>query len=104
VNEGLLRMLLVEDDDDDCALLRALLRHAEVAAVELVHVDNRSDGLSLLNDQTFDIILLDLSLPDSTGNGTIQKLHEHAPDTAIVVLTGPEDETMAMTAIRDKLL
>ncbi|HEX9872602.1 MAG TPA: hybrid sensor histidine kinase/response regulator [Candidatus Tectomicrobia bacterium] len=91
--------LLVEDDPAVARLLREMLK-TEAAPFELVQMSHLGDALQHLGDERFDVILLDLSLPDSHGLETFTKVYQHAPQTPIVVLTGLDDETVASQAVR----
>lgn len=95
-----MKMLLVEDNLGDARLLRESLKELHEQDFEIVHVERLADGLSLLNNQEFEVVLLDLSLPDSTGLDTVKRTLEWAPDTPIVVLTGAYDESLGMQAVR----
>ena len=99
-----LRLLLVEDDDADARLVVESLRDATPAphtlhrAASLAEaLDGESDGES---DQAPDLVLLDLSLPDSAGLDTLARTRLGLPATPIVVLTGLDDGQMAREALR----
>jgi len=96
-----IRILLVEDDPDDAFLLREML--AEVASIEfeLAHVERLQEAVQRIGQEQFDVVLLDLSLPDSQGLATFAELHGRAVETPIVVLTGFDDETVAVTAVQE---
>jgi signal transduction histidine kinase/CheY-like chemotaxis protein len=83
-----IRILLIEDNPGDAALLTELLAAAGPALYQLTHVKTLSEASALLDRQRFDLILLDLSLPDSQGLRTVQRTCSLAPETAIIVLTG----------------
>lgn len=98
--EELLKVLLVEDDSTDALLIsRALKKSA--AHVELVHVRLLSQALEELRTRTFDVVLLDLSLPDEKGLGTLEKVIEANRTVPIVILTGLEDEELALQAMKE---
>ena len=59
-----------------------------------------SDGLERLDKGGIDLVLLDLGLPDSRGLDTFFKAHAHAPEIPFVLLTGLDDETLALNAVR----
>lgn len=59
-----------------------------------------SDGLAGLNNSHFDIVLLDLGLPDTQGIDTLRKVHDKDPEAPIIVLTGLDDQEIATQAIR----
>ena len=97
--ERLTRVLLVEDDPDDALLLRDMLGDMPSAGLELDHVDSLAAAFESLEQTRFDVVLLDLTLPDSRGLETFTKLRERAPDVPVVVLTGLQDETVAVGAV-----
>ena len=103
VARGIIRALLVEDNPGDARLIREMLRDAGagLASVELTWVDRLSAGLEHLSEHTADIVLLDLSLPDSRGLETFAAVHSAAPETPIVVLSGLDDEDLAVTAVHE---
>ena len=63
--------------------------------------DRLSSGLELLTKGGVDVVLLDLSLPDSKGFDTFSKVHTHAKELPVIILTGLDDEELAMKAVRD---
>lgn len=89
-----MRVLLVEDNLGDVRLLDLMLREA-LPACKLTHADTLAKAISQACLTRFDIILLDLSLPDAQGKGTFWRLHEVVSDVPIVVMTGHDDETLA---------
>jgi signal transduction histidine kinase len=98
-----IRALLIEDNPGDARLIREMLRDAGApsAAVELAHADCLAPGLQQLATQVTDVVLLDLTLPDSQGFDTFTTVHTQAPDVAIVVLSGLDDETLAVRAVQE---
>jgi signal transduction histidine kinase len=97
-----LRALLIEDNPGDARLIREMLREAGAghAAVDLAHVDRLAGGIEHLAKVGADVVLLDLSLPDSSGLDTFLALHEAAPQVPIVVLSGLDDESLAIHAVQ----
>jgi two-component system, cell cycle sensor histidine kinase and response regulator CckA len=95
-----LKILLVEDNPGDVLLLQETLSEITLVNFDLVHVARCSAALERLQAETFDVILLDLLLPDSAGLETFTTIHEQVPQTPIVVLTGLSDETMALNALQ----
>jgi len=92
------QVLLIEDNPGDADLIR--LRLVEGSAPVDVSCANRlSDGLASLAARPPSVVLLDLNLPDSHGSETFRKVMEQAPDVPIVILSGQEDEQLAMKAI-----
>src|SRR5260370_12786542 len=97
--EGI-RVLLVEDNPGDVRLCLELLREAGEGHVKVEHVDRLATALERLSNQAFDVVLLDLSLPDAHGLDTLVRAHAHAPSVPIVVLTGLDDQALAVKAVR----
>ena len=97
-----LKVLLIEDNPGDADLLREALEEPGIAPVEfeLEHVDRLSQAVQCLERQTFDAILLDLSLPDSQGSETYARLRARNPDIPIVVVSGLSDQTAALQAVQ----
>lgn len=95
-----IRILLVEDSPSDAALVRELFSGVPDLVFEIEQVQRLSDALSRLEQQAFDVVLLDLGLPDSDGVDTFARLHRQAPDVPILVLTSLEDEATGLKAIR----
>ena len=93
------RALLVEDNEGDHRLLKAALAEVNDHQIELGHVSRLADAVNWLAREKFDVILLDLSLPDSQGLNTLIQGRQAAPGVPIVVLTGMDDETMAIRAL-----
>ncbi|WP_293338914.1 ATP-binding protein [Microcoleus sp. CAWBG58] len=95
-----IKILLVEDNPADADLLAELLEVSGGVQWELVSVEFLHEAIAQLCKQNFDIVLLDLSLPDSRGLETLTRLREVAPDTAMVVMTGLDDEAIALESVR----
>lgn len=100
MNTQPIRLLLIEDNPGDARLIQEILRDAPVS-VELEHADSLRTGFALLDEWRFDAVLLDLSLPDSHGLGTVSRTRQQAPELPIVVLTGLNDEAIALQAMRE---
>jgi signal transduction histidine kinase/CheY-like chemotaxis protein len=95
------RTLLLEDNPGDVRLIREMLRHGSASIVELEHAGTLRAALEHLEaGPPPDVVLLDLSLPDSFGMDTLLKMRAAAPDTAIVVLTGSHDEDLGLQAVQ----
>ena len=96
-----IRILLVEDDPDDVWIMRGLLGDRWDGPFELVHIDLLSSGLKRAAENDFDVVLLDLSLPDSRGLETFFKMKAGVGESVpIVVLSGYDDETTAVKAVQ----
>ncbi len=92
-------ILLIEDNVAEAELLQELLFGLEATVCRVVHHLRLADGEQTLRNGSFDIILLDLSLPDSQGLGSIALLMAIAPNTPIVVLTNTNDSETALEAV-----
>lgn len=96
-----LRLLLVEDSRFDARLIQTFLAMADAPRpVEVVHVTRLADACQRLTDETFDCVLLDLGLPDGEGLGNIDAVTRVSGTTAIIVLTGLKNDTIATTALQ----
>ena len=95
-------VLLVEDNPGDVRLLREALAEAnDTEEFRLSHVDRLDSALQRLAEGGVDIVLLDLSLPDEHGLDTVKRTLVAAPHVPIVVLTGLDDEELAVRAVRE---
>ena len=94
------KILLVEDSPVDSRLLQLLLGESKTMFFAWTCVTRLADALARLRDDQFDVVLSDLTLPDSQGFETFQALHAQAPNMPIIVLSGTDDETMAIKAVR----
>ena len=92
-------ILLVEDNPGDARLIREMLREGGLDGERLHHVERLNEAFAALDAAHFDLVLLDLSLPDSAGLATLTRTLAHRPDLPIVVLTGQTDESAAMKAV-----
>jgi len=94
------RILLVEDNPGDARLLREALKEVANYEFDLEHVERLSQALERLRGEPFDVVLLDLSLPDSQGLENLAPVRDAAPTVPILVLTGLDDEEVAVRALR----
>ena len=95
-----MRVLLIEDNEDAVHLIRDALTEATAARFDLARAGSLATGVKQLSKDNVDVVLLDLSLPDSQGLETIHTVHAHRPEIPIVVLTGIEDDTLAVEAVQ----
>jgi two-component system cell cycle response regulator len=100
-----IKVLMIEDSPGDTRLIQEHLTGARVTgtlapAFELVVADRLTAGLARLAAGGIDVVLLDLSLPDSQGLDTFVKVQAQMPDMAVVVLTGLDDEALASQAVQ----
>ncbi len=96
-----IKVLVVEDSPTDALLLREALASECSTPFQTAHVETLSDALRCLQEKNFDLILLDLGLPDSQGLETFARVHDQAPQIPIIVLTGLDDDTLAVQAVKE---
>ncbi|MFM9265731.1 PAS domain S-box protein [Tychonema sp. BBK16] len=99
------KVLLVEDNEAEAELIEELLLETNIARslpqrISVSQADRLSKAQQLLLQEKFDVILLDLSLPDSQDLSTIVKIQEYSTNTPIVVLTARNDEELALQSIQ----
>jgi two-component system cell cycle sensor histidine kinase/response regulator CckA len=95
---GVRNVLVVEDEEDAADLVRAMLAHAGAWRVQSTH--RLDEALDLLQRERFDVVVLDLNLPDSSGIETVSRLTERAPDVAVVVTSALHGLDNSVDAVR----
>ena len=95
------RLLLVEDNPGDALLLCEMLKEPSSHIVELTQVECMRDAEKHLAERAVDIVLLDLGLPDTKGLDALRRSNAAAPRVPIVVLTGLDDESVALEALKE---
>jgi signal transduction histidine kinase len=99
-NDARLRILLIEDNPGDARLIRDMLAQARGMACEPEWVDTLSAGIARLKEQPFDVVLLDLGLPEGHGLDTLRRLLTEAPSAStVIVMSGLSDEDVAVEAV-----
>ena len=93
-------VLLVEDNTGDARLFREYLADPAGASFRLVHAANLTEGLARLAEGGIDLVLLDLSLPDSPMAETFKRAKAAAPDVPIIVMSGLDDEQHAIETVQ----
>ena len=96
-----MRALLVEDNPADARLIREALRESQAAELTLVVVERLADALLAVAAAPPDVALLDLTLPDASGVEAVRRMHAAAPALPIVVLTGIDDDAIALQAMKE---
>jgi diguanylate cyclase (GGDEF)-like protein len=100
------KILLIEDSPVEVLIMRALLAKAESAQIpglpclDLVSANSLTEGLERLNEGGFELVLLDLSLPDSEGLETLAGVRAQGPQVPVVVLTWSGNEALAVQALQ----
>ena len=100
MTDDIIRVLLVEDNPADTRLLKEYFGELRETPFLVSETDCISGAIDHVAKRHFDVILLDLSLPDSHGLETIHRMHTHAPGMALIVLTGVDDDELALGAMR----
>jgi signal transduction histidine kinase len=100
MTDSFIRVLIIEDDRNYEALLKRLLSKSGTSRFTWQCAATLATGIAQLQEAPFDVILLDLGLPDSSGLDTLRAVRNQARDIPILVLTGLFDESMAMAAFR----
>ena len=94
------RVLLITSEASDARELKDVLGHGRTEQFESEWVGNLSAAIERLKSRGIDAILVDLSLPDSRGIETFDRLFSLAPYVPIMTLSSPDDETLAIEAIK----
>jgi two-component system, cell cycle sensor histidine kinase and response regulator CckA len=95
-----IHVLLLEDNLAEARLLQEIFKGTVNSQFSLTHVKRLGDAITQLKSNSFDVALLDLTLPDSHGLGSLDALIHDAPDLPIVVLTSTNDDELALDAVR----
>lgn len=96
----LVKILLIEDNLAEARLLQEFFKQSPSKEFTLVHVQRLRDAFHELTQKNYDVILLDLTLPDSQGLSSLSLLMSQAPSTPIIVLTNINDDELAIEAVR----
>jgi diguanylate cyclase (GGDEF)-like protein len=100
MNNQPINIMLVEDNPGDARLIGELLKDVRGGRYQLDHVGRLSEGTEHIKRGTVDVILLDLGLPDCSGLDSLTTVKGIADQVPIVVLTGLDDEAVAVTAVK----
>ncbi|HWA57731.1 MAG TPA: GGDEF domain-containing response regulator [Gemmatimonadales bacterium] len=99
---GLCRsVMVIEDNPDDALLLSVLLEELPGYPCRLLRASTLAQAVQLAGQVRPEVILLDLNLPDSSGIETLTRIAQHCPDIPVIVLTGDDNERLAMAAVRN---
>jgi signal transduction histidine kinase len=96
-----IRVLVIEDYPEYAELVSTILEKSQQPRFEVVTVADLEAGLKILSSEKPDVILLDMTLPDSSGMATLQKTMAVAPDLPIVMMTGHDDERLVNQALQE---
>lgn len=95
-----IKVLLIEDDPEDAELLKEILFEEKSFSFDIERADRLKAGLERLAKGGIDVVLMDLFLPDSRELNTLTRVHTQSPKVPIVILTGFDEETIAIEAIQ----
>jgi diguanylate cyclase (GGDEF)-like protein len=98
--EGAVSVLLVDSRPTDAELIGVLLANSPHGEFVVESVATLREAIASIHQMHFDVVVLDISLPDSTGADAIKRLKATGPDLPLVVLTAHEDDETALEAIR----
>jgi sigma-B regulation protein RsbU (phosphoserine phosphatase) len=101
MNDMPVNILLIEDLPEYANLIREMLRKAKGALFQVEWEETLGKGLARLARGPADLILLDLSLEDSEGLATFERVHAQAPDLPIIVFSSLDDENIAIQALHE---
>jgi C4-dicarboxylate-specific signal transduction histidine kinase len=96
----MVQVLVIEDSEVQIELISGMLRKHDASRFDISVARNLKEGLNLLSAKPFDVVLLDLTLPDSAGLESCIQLSQAASDVSIVVLTGMDDEELAVSTLQ----
>jgi len=94
-----MKILLIEDNPADARLIKEMLIEVSTSDLDYTCVERLSEGLECLAGEAYDAVLLDLGLPDSQGLETFRRVHAGIPQIPIIILTGLDDEKVALEAV-----
>ncbi|MEL6554949.1 MAG: tetratricopeptide repeat protein [Cyanobacteria bacterium J06621_11] len=94
-------VLLVEDNFSDAQMVEAIVGSSNLERPKLHHVGRFKEALVMLRKKDYDLVLLDLHLPDGQGIDLIKQLRQQTPKVPVVVITGVQDEEIAAAALRE---
>jgi DNA-binding response OmpR family regulator len=94
-------ILVIEDNPGDARLIEEYLKMDTSVNYSISFTSTLAESLNTLSNQKFDVVLVDLGLPDSQGIYTFQEIINASPRSPIVIITGTDNENIGIEAIRD---
>ncbi|MEO0043311.1 MAG: Autoinducer 2 sensor kinase/phosphatase LuxQ, partial [Bacteroidota bacterium] len=94
------KVLLIEDNPGDARLVEIMLEESDLLNCKVTNKQTLADGILALQQGDFDVVLLDLTLPDTRGFETLQKLIQKCPDANVIVMTGLADKQIGLNAVK----
>ncbi|MGD0428932.1 MAG: EAL domain-containing protein [Candidatus Acidiferrales bacterium] len=101
MNRTLIKVLLIEDNPGDVRLIREMFKEQNVYTTAITHVGYMREAEKVLALEAFDVVLLDLGLPDAQGLEAVRRTRAAAPHVPLVVLTGSLDDSLAAQALHE---
>jgi PAS domain S-box-containing protein len=101
MDKPLIQLLLIEDSASDARLVCEMLRNARHVKINVETRDRLAPGLERLAQGGIEVVLLDLTLPDSQGLDTFLEVHRHAPQTPVIILSGFRSQELATRAVAE---
>lgn len=100
MNPKKVNILLIEDNSSDVRIIQEFLKSAENFHYNIDVCSRLSEGLNLFKEKRFDVILLDLTLPDSDINNTLETVLDLIVKIPIIILTGLDDKKFALNSLK----
>ena len=97
----MIKILLIDNDEADCLVVKEILKEGLSETLEIRHVTRVFEAYELGGQESYDVILLDLILPDSQGLDSLRELRRINPTAAVVILSGVMDEALAVQAVQN---
>ena len=94
-------ILLVEDNPNDMLILEKLIKSLKHKDIRFISAATLTEAVDILKKENLDLIISDLTLPDSRGLETFRILHANSPKIPVILLTGMDDESIATQAVRE---
>lgn len=94
-----IKILLIEDNPGDVRLVSEMLKECNLDIFKITHTGLVDEALEILKKEKFDVILVDLNLPDSYGFGGLERIITYKPESPVIVLTNTDDEITGIRAI-----
>jgi len=98
---NMVKVLHVEDSDDYAATVKEMISDIPGMGFELCHVNSIADAERAFSDNVFDVVLLDMNLPNGTGIEAVNKVLAFSGETPIVIMSGHDDEEMARKSVKN---
>jgi signal transduction histidine kinase len=100
VEDVVQKVLLIEDNPGDARLVEIMLEESDLLNCKVTNKQTLAEGIKALQEAEFDVVLLDLTLPDTRGFETLEKLIKKCPDVNVIVMTGLADKQIGLNAVK----